>query len=420
MAVKLDLGKAYDRVSWDFISTSLNAAKILVFLRRVIMLAISSSSMQILWNGVSTQKFKSVRGIYQGYPLSLYLFVLCMEWLGHIIRAEMDIGKREPIRLPRISPAVLHLFFANDLVIFCKAQLDQALLLDSIINQFCEASGHRIGVRKSNIFFSKVTEVDARKAKITELGCEKVIYGKENHFGTIKFNLVYWRWRYCPLLERPLDSRITSIPPSHSDSGSDKVIWARSTLGAFSIPCKKGIGHNNSCSLCGHMFEDLAHVLRDCPFSKDAWMLVLSEQLKQRFFSTSFPDWLLLNLCFHERLQGSGLTWSCLFGLIALRIWKNRNLFIFQNISWVVTEVVKASSCWARQYETHIGGCKRNNLNSNLVNNSDDTWVFLSTDGVVARDSGYAATRGVVRDHNGNWIMGFTRFLGVCSPFEAE
>ncbi|MBA0752799.1 hypothetical protein Gogos_001601, partial [Gossypium gossypioides] len=29
--------------------------------------------------------------------------------------------------------------------------------------------------------------------------------------------------------------RITSIPPSHSESGSDKVIWARSTSGAFSI-----------------------------------------------------------------------------------------------------------------------------------------------------------------------------------------
>ncbi|MBA0805312.1 hypothetical protein Gohar_004836, partial [Gossypium harknessii] len=49
-----------------------------------------------------------------------------------------------------------------------------------------------------------------------------------------------------------------------------------------------------------------------------------------------------------------------------------------------------------------------------------DTWVYLSTDEAVARHSRYAATGGVVRDHNGNWIVGFTRFLGVCSPFEAE
>ncbi|MBA0732595.1 hypothetical protein Gogos_016671, partial [Gossypium gossypioides] len=163
-------------------------------------------------------------------------------------------------------------------------------------------------------------------------------------------------------LPKDVICRITSIPPPHLDFGSDR---------------------------------DLAHVLHDCPFAKDVWTLVLPEQLKQRFFSTSFPDWLLLNLCFHERLQGSGLIWPCLFGLIAWRIWKNRNLFIFQNISWTTTEVVKASSCWAQQYESQIGGCKRNNPSSNSANNLDDTWVFLSTDRAMARDSGYAATRGV-------------------------
>ncbi|MBA0650122.1 hypothetical protein Goklo_017594 [Gossypium klotzschianum] len=37
------------------------------------------------------------------------------------------------------------------------------------------------------------------------------------------------------------------------------------------------ISHNNSCTLCGHDFEDLVHVLRDCPFVKDVWMLVVLE-----------------------------------------------------------------------------------------------------------------------------------------------
>ncbi|KAA3484878.1 putative LRR receptor-like serine/threonine-protein kinase [Gossypium australe] len=46
--------------------------------------------------------------------------------------------------------------------------------------------------------------------------------------------------------------------------------------------------------------------------------------------------------------------------------------------------------------------------------------VLLSTDGAVARDSGHAASRGVVRDREGNWIMGFGRYLGVCSPFEVK
>lgn len=48
MAIKLDLEKAYDRVSWEFISASLSAVEIPLFLLSVIMSAISTSTMQIL------------------------------------------------------------------------------------------------------------------------------------------------------------------------------------------------------------------------------------------------------------------------------------------------------------------------------------------------------------------------------------
>ncbi|KAA3474043.1 Retrovirus-related Pol polyprotein LINE-1 [Gossypium australe] len=161
MAIKLDLEKAYGKVSWEFISASLVAAKTPVFLRNAIMSAISSSSMQILWNGVPTQKFIPNRRIRQGCPLSPYLFVLCMEWLGHFIRTKIETGNWVPICLSRTDPPVSHLFFADDLVIFYKAQLDQARLLDIILTQFCEVSGHRISVRKSNIFFWN-TETDVR------------------------------------------------------------------------------------------------------------------------------------------------------------------------------------------------------------------------------------------------------------------
>ncbi|KAA3479951.1 Retrovirus-related Pol polyprotein LINE-1 [Gossypium australe] len=128
MAIKLDLEKAYDRISWDFINATLITAGIPPLLRNVIMSAISSSTMQILWNGVPTQKFKPKIGRRQGCPLSPYLFVLCMEWLGHFIRSKMEI--------------------------------DQERLLGDILSHFCGISGHNISIRKSNIFFSKNTEED--------------------------------------------------------------------------------------------------------------------------------------------------------------------------------------------------------------------------------------------------------------------
>ncbi|MBA0671874.1 hypothetical protein Goklo_007497 [Gossypium klotzschianum] len=36
------------------------------------------------------------------------------------------------------------------------------------------------------------------------------------------------------------------------------------------------------------------------------------------------------------------------------------------------------------------------------------------------KNPGNAATRGVVRDENGDWIFGYNRYLGKCSIFYAE
>ncbi|MBA0557442.1 hypothetical protein Golob_014511 [Gossypium lobatum] len=183
---------------------------------------------------------------------------------------------------------------------------------------------------------------------------------------------------------------------------------------------RRGISHSSSCSICGHDIEDLVHVLRDCPSAKDVWRLVIPDQLKQRVFSVSFQDWLNLNLCFHERLHDYGLMWSCLFGLVSWHIWKNRNLFIFRHISWTASEVVKVSSCCGRHYTYHVGDHFNSKQGSSMMVNLDDNWVFLFTDGAVAKDLGYATIGGVARDRDGNWIVGFNRFLGMCSPFKAK
>ncbi|MBA0667317.1 hypothetical protein Goklo_000421, partial [Gossypium klotzschianum] len=123
---------------------------------------------------------------------------------------------------------------------------------------------------------------------------------------------------------------------------------------------------------------------------------------------------------FGRLLVGRWTTWSCLFRLVAWRIWKNRNIFVFQNISWPPTEIIKISFGWAQQYGISHMRFQQNDHISDPSASLMDSRVHLFTDGAVARDSEKASVGGVLRDQFGNWILEFNRFLGSYTRFEAK
>lgn len=155
MAIKVDLEKAYDRLRWDFIRDTLTLTGIPRSTVDLIMKCIETTSLSVLWNGSPSKKFLPTRGIRQGDPLSLYIFVLCMERLSQLIHREVSLGNWKPFQIGREGPKISHICFADDMLLFAEAsegQLDKVL---ECLTLFCCASGQWVSVEKTKMFFSK-------------------------------------------------------------------------------------------------------------------------------------------------------------------------------------------------------------------------------------------------------------------------
>ncbi|XP_026439716.1 uncharacterized protein LOC113338529 [Papaver somniferum] len=137
-ALKIDLKKDYD--TW-------------------ISSPISSSRFSTMINGSPYGFFGAKRGLRQGCPLSPYLFVMVMEILSVCLKKQVEAGDYG-LHPKCHQTALTHLCFADDVLVFCKGDLQSTSAFNTAIQQFIACSSLEVSKEKSSSFSSAVNEVN--------------------------------------------------------------------------------------------------------------------------------------------------------------------------------------------------------------------------------------------------------------------
>ncbi|GKV16244.1 hypothetical protein SLEP1_g26913 [Rubroshorea leprosula] len=88
---KADFEKAYDSVNWNFLNSMMSKLGLCPKWRNWIQECISSATVSVLVNGSPTEEFIMEKGLRQGDPLALFLFLMIAEALnGLILKAVED------------------------------------------------------------------------------------------------------------------------------------------------------------------------------------------------------------------------------------------------------------------------------------------------------------------------------------------
>lgn len=100
------------------------------------MKCIGSISCSVVINGKVGEMFKPNRGLRQGDPLGPFLFLICSESLSTLMKSALHEGILKGTKVGRKGPQITQLLFADDCVLFSKANEKGFLTLKQILREY--------------------------------------------------------------------------------------------------------------------------------------------------------------------------------------------------------------------------------------------------------------------------------------------
>ena len=156
MMMKLDLAKAYDRISWSYLLVVIKSFGFDQHWLQWLFSFISTPNFTIIVNGIPSQPFNISRGLHQGDPLSPFLFIIAAEGLCRLLKASLSERQLHGLKLWGPTIALTHQQFVDDILLFCEASVCEIRIILAILDIFMEALGTLVNKDKSHVYFFNI------------------------------------------------------------------------------------------------------------------------------------------------------------------------------------------------------------------------------------------------------------------------
>lgn len=155
VGLKIDISKAFDTLDWKFLLQVLTSFGFNVKFINWVTTILNSARLSIIINGSPFGYFSCCRGVRQGDPLSPILFCLAQDALSRGLTDLYSKGTLLPITSPRGIAAPTHIFYADDIMLFCKGTKKCILAVLSLFEAYGNASGQFMCNHKSKVLIGK-------------------------------------------------------------------------------------------------------------------------------------------------------------------------------------------------------------------------------------------------------------------------